>query len=296
MFILLLVLGGLIGVLLALVVLSSRAVVSVTELSFREPSPARPRSVPHVHPDLSKRVSAFPPVPPPLAPMTETPRVLEIDKSARQLPPAASVFDFQAATTLGTPVAPVVPVATVAPPVRRAPPPPPTVTTTTSGERAVVSVEAAPTPPEVPAFTPFQAPPARPPPPPPPLPPAPRRPTKTDVAFDAAQAIASDPELVQLLKQGHFIQAIKRYRERHGVGLEEAKAAFEAFRAQAASRSKVAKVIDTAASDVVSDPQIVAAIRRRNFVEAIKLYRAKTGVSLQDAKEAIDTWRRNMGE
>ncbi|MCU0698352.1 MAG: hypothetical protein MUC96_17765 [Myxococcaceae bacterium] len=292
MFIVLLVLGGLIGMLLGLLVLSSRAVVSVSELSFREPAPPRQRSVPHVHPDLSKRVSAFPAVPPPLAPMTETPRVLEIDKSARQLPPAASVFDFKASTTLGTPVAPVVPVATVALPVRREVPAPPAVTTTASGERAVVSVEPAPTPPEAPGFTPFQAP-ARRAPPPPPMPP---RASRTDVAFDAAQAIASDPELVQLLKQGHFIQAIKRYRERHGVGLEEAKAAFEAFRAQAASRSKVAKVIDSAASDVVSDPQIVSAIRRRNFVEAIKLYRAKTGVSLQDAKEAIDTWRRNMGE
>jgi ribosomal protein L7/L12 len=239
---------------------------------------------------LSKRVSPFPAVPPPLAPMTETPKVLEIDRGARPLPPAASVFDFTASTALGTPVAPVVPIATVAQPARRAPPPPPRATTTSSGAPPLGSNEAAPTPPHAPSFTLFQAP--RP--PPPPLPP--KRQTKTDVAFDAAQAIASDPELVQLLKQGHFIQAIKRYRERHGVGLEEAKAAFEAFRAQATSKSKVAKVIDTAAGEVVSDPQIVAAIRRRNFVEAIKLYRAKTGVSLQDAKEAIDTWRRNMGE
>jgi ribosomal protein L7/L12 len=123
----------------------------------------------------------------------------------------------------------------------------------------------------------------------------PKRPN-AQVALDAASAIASDPELVQLLKQGHFIPALKRYRDQHGVGLEEAKAALEAWRSQATASSKVAKVIDTAASDVVSDPQIVAAIRKRNFIEAIKLYRAKTGVSLQDAKEAIDTWRRNMGQ
>jgi ribosomal protein L7/L12 len=292
MFIVLLVLGGLIGTLLGLVVLSSRAVVSVTELTFREAPTPRPQRAPHAHPDLSKRVSMFPPVPPPLAPMTETPKVLEIERGARPLPPVSSVFDFKPSTSLGTPVAPVVPIATVAQPARRAPPPLPRATTTAAGERAVVSTEPAPTPPESPSFTPFEAPRRAPPPPPQ----APKRPTKTDVAFDAAQAIASDPELVQLLKQGHFIQAIKRYRERHGVGLEEAKAAFEAFRAQATSKSKVAKVIDTAAGEVVSDPQIVAAIRRRNFVEAIKLYRAKTGVSLQDAKEAIDTWRRNMGE
>jgi ribosomal protein L7/L12 len=281
MFILLLVLGGLIGMLLALVVLSSRAVVSVTELSLNYDAKPRAQSRPHQHPDLSKRVQRYPSVPPPLAPMTETPRVLEIDKSARALPPAKSVFEFAPAfATLGTPVQAVAPLPQSAPR-RKVPPPPP------APSQSVP--HAAATPPAGPSFTPFE------PPPPPAPPPMPKRPS-AKVALDAASAIASDPELVTLLKQGHFIPALKRYRDQHGVGLDEARAALEAWRTQATSSSKVAKVIDTAASDVVSDPQIVAAIRKRNFIEAIKLYRAKTGVSLQDAKEAIDTWRRNMGQ
>lgn len=110
-------------------------------------------------------------------------------------------------------------------------------------------------------------------------------------AIDAGQAIANDAELIELLQGGHFIAALKHYRERNGVGLAEAKAAIDAWRAQSGQHEQAAQVVE----NVVTDPQIVAAIRKGKIIEAIKLYRAKTGVSLQDAKEAIDTWRRQLG-
>jgi len=143
--------------------------------------------------------------------------------------------------------------------------------------------------PAAPVFTAFQ-------PAPPPLPAAkPRKTQAAKVVADAASAVAGDAELVRLLEQGHFIAAIKRYRDEHGVGLEEAKAALTAWRERSGRNEKVAQVVAQVASDTVTDPQIVAAIRKGNVIEAIKLYRAKTGVSLQDAKEAIDEWRRHLG-
>jgi ribosomal protein L7/L12 len=148
---------------------------------------------------------------------------------------------------------------------RREPPPPPS-----------VAPVVAPPPEARPAFVAYEAENAR---------------ESAAVALDAASAIAADPELVDLLRHGHFVAAIKRYEARHGVGLQQAKAAIDAWKAKSEQREQVAEVVE----QVVTDPQIVAAIRKGKLVEAIKLYRAKTGVSLQDAKEAIDTWRRQLG-
>jgi ribosomal protein L7/L12 len=111
------------------------------------------------------------------------------------------------------------------------------------------------------------------------------------IAFDAAKAISSDDELVSLLKQGHFVAAIDRYRRTHGVGVAEAKAALKAWRSTSEAHEALADSVEAA----VTDPQIVSAIREGKFIEAIKLYRAKTGVSLQDAKHAIDAWRKELG-
>jgi ribosomal protein L7/L12 len=41
-------------------------------------------------------------------------------------------------------------------------------------------------------------------------------------------------------------------------------------------------------SDPVLAPQIQEALRRRNKIEAIKIYRELTGVGLAEAKQAID--------
>lgn len=111
------------------------------------------------------------------------------------------------------------------------------------------------------------------------------------IAFDAAKAIAGDEELVSLLKQGHFVAAVDRYRRTHGVGVAEAKTALQEWRTKSEAHEELADSVEAA----ISDPQIVAAIRQGKFIEAIKLYRAKTGVSLQDAKHAIDAWRRELG-
>lgn len=281
MFVFLLVAGALLGVLLGVMALSLLSSVSVAGLTTPHlQRPARERRE-HQHPDISKREKRYPDVPPPLAPMTETPEVLQ-GTDARALAPMESVFVtpsipvVSSVLTAGPSAAPVFTAPSITP---IAPPPPP-------------------------SFTPYKAPPitapqnftasvGQPVAVPPPLPPKAAKPMAERVqsAIDAGQAIANDRELLELLQSGHFIAALKHYRDTNGVGLAEAKAAIDAWRAQAGHHEQAAQAVET----VVTDPQIVAAIRKGKIIEAIKLYRAKTGVSLQDAKEAIDTWRRQLG-
>ena len=278
MFVLLLVAGALLGVLLGVMALSLFSSVSVAGLTTPHlQRPARERRE-HQHPDFSKREKRYPDVPPPLAPMTQTPKVLQ-GTDARALAPMESVFVtpsipvVSSVLTSGPSAAPVFTTPTIAP--ISAPPPP---SFTPYKAPAVTAPQ---------AFTAHVAQPVA---VPPPLPSKPMA-ARVQSAIDAGQAIANDAELIELLQGGHFIAALKHYRERHGVGLAEVKAAIDAWRAQSGQHEQAAQVVE----NVVTDPQIVAAIRKGKLIEAIKLYRAKTGVSLQDAKEAIDTWRRQLG-
>jgi ribosomal protein L7/L12 len=51
-------------------------------------------------------------------------------------------------------------------------------------------------------------------------------------------------------------------------------------------------VENTSAND---DPQVVAALRAGNVIEAIKLYREKTGLGLTPAKADVDEMRSRLG-
>jgi ribosomal protein L7/L12 len=271
MLILLLVLGGLVGVMLGLIALSSMSQVSVAGLTTPHESRPKKERRPHVHAEVSHREERYPRVPPPLAPMSVTPAIPQ-GWGDRVLAPASSLYvtptvPHATASSSSVPSAPPMPSAPVVPPL-----------------------------PAVPSFTAFGAPKVVPVKPPPiPKAPTPLKQQQAKVVVDAAAAIAGDEELLALLQGGHFIAALKRYRDTHGVGLDEAKAALGAWRAKSPRHEQVADAVSNVASTAASDPKIVAAIRKGNIIEAIKLYRAKTGVSLQDAKEAIDTWRRNIG-
>lgn len=291
MLVALLVLGASLGLVLGLIVLSMLADTSIAGLSTPHPvRPARERR-PHVHSDVPRAAPRFPSVPPPLAPATETPKVLDVT-DARALPPPATAFQAPAIPSFAAPsfVTPLVSASTspVAAPGFVAPPAPAPVPT--PGSVAAPAVAAAA---RGPAFVPFEAP-----------PPLPRKQgqgqkaSAVSVSAQAIEAIAGDAVLQELLRQGHLIPALKRYREQHGVGLAEAKAAIAAWRARSGRNDAVADAVEDVVDEVrevATDPQIVAAIKQGRFIEAIKLYRAKTGVSLQDAKEAIDTWRRQLG-
>ncbi len=43
------------------------------------------------------------------------------------------------------------------------------------------------------------------------------------------------------------------------------------------------------------DPKVIAALRSNNMVEAVKLYREKTGMGLEAAKSAVEEMRGRLG-
>jgi ribosomal protein L7/L12 len=107
-------------------------------------------------------------------------------------------------------------------------------------------------------------------------------------------------EIVHLLTRKQKIEAIKRYREMTGVGLAEAKAAVEQMERELLLGPQVAMGVqsvmgaaggtvglDESAADLfaVELQQLLLAGRK---LEAIKLYREKTGASLAEAKAVID--------
>ena len=102
--------------------------------------------------------------------------------------------------------------------------------------------------------------------------------------------------VLERIRAGRMIDAIKLYREITGVGLKEAKDACEALRdgkpwpgieglgqvaGQAASNTG-------APSDPASDPEIVELVIAGNKIMAIKELRARTGFGLLEAKNAIE--------
>lgn len=94
----------------------------------------------------------------------------------------------------------------------------------------------------------------------------------------------------QLLRAGRKIEAIKRYRELTGVGLQEAKDAVEVLEAgRSASLPPKSSLLRQ-----VNDSEIEAQIRSGHLIDAIKLYREKTGVGLKEAKDAVAAWRDRM--
>jgi len=94
----------------------------------------------------------------------------------------------------------------------------------------------------------------------------------------------------ELVRVGRKIEAIKRYREIHGVGLKEAKDAVEAFE----HNGNVATLPAKSVLREVNDSEIEAQIRSGHLIDAIKLYREKNGVGLKEAKDAVEAWRDRM--
>ena len=94
----------------------------------------------------------------------------------------------------------------------------------------------------------------------------------------------------QLLRAGRKIEAIKRYRELTGVGLKDAKEAVEAMES---GRSTTLPPKSSLLRQV-NDSEIEQQIRSGHLIDAIKLYREKTGVGLKEAKDAVEAWRDRM--
>ena len=94
------------------------------------------------------------------------------------------------------------------------------------------------------------------------------------------------PEVLDALRQGNTIAAIKLLRAATGLGLKEAKDAIDAHLRGAPVTLAVNPPV-SASPDPLPAP-VVEALQRGNKVEAIALLRAQTGLGLAEAKYAIE--------
>ncbi len=102
----------------------------------------------------------------------------------------------------------------------------------------------------------------------------------------ASSADGFETQIRSLVEHGQMIPAIKLYRERTGVGLAEAKSAVEALAAGRPIERRTPEA-DGISPDSL-EGQVVALVQARRKIEAIKVYRERTGVGLKQAKDAVE--------
>jgi len=115
---------------------------------------------------------------------------------------------------------------------------------------------------------------------------------RLDDAADAGAAASAETEddIVSLVRQGRKIEAIKLYRAQTGVGLAEAKAAVEAM-----ERGESPPPAQDAPAPEDIDADLWELLKSGQKIEAIKRYRAQTGVGLAEAKAAVEATGRKHG-
>jgi ribosomal protein L7/L12 len=87
-----------------------------------------------------------------------------------------------------------------------------------------------------------------------------------------------EAELAPLLDRGEKIQAINVYRQRTGADLAEAKRAVEAIQGGESARS-----IDSSI-----ETELAPLLEQGKKIQAIKVYRDRTGAGLKEAKDAVE--------
>ena len=97
----------------------------------------------------------------------------------------------------------------------------------------------------------------------------------------------------RLVNANQIIQAIKEYRAAHGVSLKDAKEAIDAIRDR--QRRPIQNSGHSNKSTVRNvETAIEVLLERNEIIPAIKLYREPYGVSLKEAKDAIEQMRSRM--
>ncbi len=94
--------------------------------------------------------------------------------------------------------------------------------------------------------------------------------------------------IITTARSGNLIEAIRLYRQYTGAGLAEAKAAVEQLMA--------GNVVSSVAEPGLTNDQlqsVLAALREKGKIQAIKLYRDYTGADLADAKSAVELMAAN---
>lgn len=98
-----------------------------------------------------------------------------------------------------------------------------------------------------------------------------------------------EERVLDLLRRGKEIDAIKLYRAETGFGLKEAKDAVQDL--ERGGRPSVPR----GDRSVAGADAVDAAIRAGRLIEAIKLHREATGMGLKESKEAVEARRAELG-
>jgi len=93
-------------------------------------------------------------------------------------------------------------------------------------------------------------------------------------------------DVLDALRQGRKIEAIKRLREATGLGLAEAKARVEAHED---AGPRMARAMAQPPKEL--PPQVLQALRAGSKIEAIKRLREATGLGLKEAKDVVEGHR-----
>jgi ribosomal protein L7/L12 len=102
-----------------------------------------------------------------------------------------------------------------------------------------------------------------------------------------------DPEIEALVAAGRKLDAIRLYRERHHVGLKEAKDAIDAL--VRGEPPPLAQAVSALADDPEFAQVIDGLLRNGQRIEAIKRYRERYPIGLKEAKNIIDARAAELG-
>lgn len=101
-----------------------------------------------------------------------------------------------------------------------------------------------------------------------------------------------EEQIRELIDQRRMIDAIKLYREVTGVGLKEAK---DAVTEMWHGKPLQAPLIPSESEDdTLLEGQIKQLLRKRQKIEAVKIYREAHNCGLKDAKDAVDAIEAQM--
>lgn len=89
-------------------------------------------------------------------------------------------------------------------------------------------------------------------------------------------------DVLEALRAGHTIEAVKRLRAATGIDLKQAKDLLERHGA-----GETVSAIATAVSGALP-PEVVAALKRGNKIEAIRLLRQSQGGDLKSARQTVE--------
>ncbi len=98
--------------------------------------------------------------------------------------------------------------------------------------------------------------------------------------------------ILEQLRAGKKIEAIKLYREQTGLGLKEAKDAVEAIERGETPELTLRVTSATHGVSGVDLDQITELLLQNKKIDAIKLYREQTGLGLKEAKDAVEAIER----